>query len=185
MAAKWKIFYTDETSLLWSAVAANGDPQLISPAKRVGVHSVIQEMSNGLREVIEQYHYIFSIRDQQWIGVGVDGLFDYIINDLDNVRCVLNGRASATDTFWKTRDDVKKDTDIVGGLSASGAGNCLPRVGPNFSYAQWCETVPFYSQDRDAANPYLGIWTENARHRAHQDRADDPHEPYGKQEFYH
>ncbi len=116
---KYKIFYTDGSSLLWSAIAPNGDPKLIPAAKRIAVHSVIQQFNNDtMREVLEQYHYIYSIRDNGWIGVGVDGLLDHIVTDFDNIRCILHGRTMTMDAYWTIRKLVKADADIVGATGA-------------------------------------------------------------------
>ena len=119
MVARYKIFYTDRSSLLWRDVAPGGDPKQIPSDKRLGVHSVIQPFNdNTMREVIEQYHYIFSVRDNGWIGVGLDGLLDYLAHDFDNIRCVLHGRTVTTDSFWDFRDEIKSDPDIVGATGA-------------------------------------------------------------------
>ncbi len=122
MVAKYKIFYTDRSSILWKDVAPNGDPKLIRSNKRVGVHSVIQPFNSGtMREVIEQYHYIFSIRDNAWVGVGLDGLLDYLANDFENIRCILHGRTVTTDSFWDFRNEIEMDPDIVGATGETGA----------------------------------------------------------------
>lgn len=181
MPNPYKVFYTDESSLLWSDVAPDGDPKLIPKEKRAGVHSVIQEMRNGtMREVVEQYHYIYSIRDEQWIGVGVDGLFDHIINDFDNIRCVLNGRTSATDTFWRIRDTVLADTDIIGGIDTAAHP---PRAGSTYDESRWIETNPFFSSSENKADFNTWLFTENARHRAYSPEVSDPPRT-GEQTWY-
>ncbi len=111
--SQWKIFYTDGLSLKSSKY----DPCDIPPAKRIGVHSILQMIDDGrVRECIEQYHYIFSIRDDKWIGVGVDGLFDYMINDFENLSCIMNGRTMATDRFWNVKKAVSEDKEMPGGI---------------------------------------------------------------------
>ncbi len=121
MVARYKIFYTDRSYLLWKNVAPNGDPKQIPSDMRIGVHSIIQPFNSGtMREVIEQYHYIFSIRDNAWVGVGLDGLLDYLANDFENIRCILHGRTVTTDAFWAFRDEIERDPDIVGARGATG-----------------------------------------------------------------
>ena len=113
--AKWKIYYTDGTKLLWSAVSANGDPLALPAAKRIGVHSVMQQIQNDtVREVIEQYHYVFSTKATRWVGVGLDGLLDLLANDFDDIRCILHGRTMATDGFWTMKQAAAADTDLIG-----------------------------------------------------------------------
>ena len=120
MASKFKIFYANESDPILSTNLERGDPREIPTGKRTGVHSVIQELSvEGIREVIEQYHYLYSIRDGQWVGVGFDGLIDHLANDFENIRCVLNGRTSPTETFWRIRNSIRSDPDLIGGVSAA------------------------------------------------------------------
>jgi len=174
--AKYKIFYTDHTTLLWSDIAPNGDPKLIPATKRTGVHSVIQQIDNDtMREVVEQYHYIFSIRDQRWVGVGLDGLLDHIVSDFDNIRCVMHGRTMATDAFWGIKGEAATDTDIIGGISA----------------ATWEENAfgtlhkyrkPYYQSGLFGASDDQ-YWLDMARHHAYPtDKSEKP--IYGYQNFY-
>ncbi len=118
--SKWKIFYTDESSLKANHAAIMGDVEKIPADKRVGVHSVIQEMEDGgTREVIEQYHYIYLLSEQAWLGVGIDGLIEYLVIEFNNIGCVLHGRTKTTDSFYRLKKTIREDPDVVGGMSAA------------------------------------------------------------------
>jgi hypothetical protein len=186
MPPKYKIFYTDDTSLLWSDIAPNGDPALIpdgntvgaGPSKRIGVHSIIQAIDSGqVREVIEQYHYVFSTRDQMWIGVGLDGLLDLIATDFDDIRCIMHGRTMATERFWQIKQNARTDPDIIGGVSAETAERTAYYAFNKYRDPYW-QNGPFgaYSDNYD--------WADWARHRQYDERyAEKP--VYGLQDFYH
>ncbi len=113
--SRYKIFYTDGTSLLWSDVP-NQDPSLIPSGKRIGVHSIIQEAPYiGYREEIQDYHFAFSKRYDGWMGLGRDGLLEQVANNFDDVYCVMHWRAVATEKSWELNQAIRSDTDIQGG----------------------------------------------------------------------
>jgi len=178
MAAKYKIFYTDDTSLLWSDVSPNGDPKLIPAAKRIGVHSIIQPIDNEtVREVVEQYHYIFSIRDNNWVGVGIDGLLDWLANDFDNIRCIMHGRTLTTNKFWEIRQRIRSDPDIIGGVSAQRAAEMSYMIEHKYRDLYWMSGGLGHEPVDDQR------WSENARHRPyHEDYSERP--IYGFETFY-
>lgn len=114
----WKIYYTDGTSFQSDdpVLGLQGDVTLIPVLQRFGVHSLIQPM--GLpgvdRDTIEQYNYLHLKQEDKWIGVGFDGLLDYLMFNLNNMDCVLQGRQSAPDAFFALRKEIAKDQYIVG-----------------------------------------------------------------------
>lgn len=116
--SRWKIFYTDGTSLKWDHPQILEDVTQIPAAKRFGVHSVIQPM--GLppvqRETIPAYHYLYMIAEDKWMGVGTDGLLDHLVVSLDNISCILQGRIMVSDGFFALRKQIAQDTDIVGSI---------------------------------------------------------------------
>jgi len=180
MTAVYKIFYTNRTTLLWSDVSANGDPNLIPAAKRIGIHSIIQPMDNNtMRETIEQYHYYFSIRDNQWVGLGLDGLLDYLVNDFEDIRCVMHGRTMATDKFWEVKQTARTDTDIIGGITLADAEMSA------YYHLEKYRTPYYQSAFRGAYfDPNSEYWSENARHRQYMEgKSEEP--IYGYQEYYH
>jgi hypothetical protein len=180
----YKIFYSDGTKLLWSDVAPNGDPRLIPRAKRVGVHSVIQKLTTDptQRETIEQYHYVYSIREDGWIGVGVDGLLEMVVNDFADIRCIMHGRTMTTDTFFTIRQSVREDPDIAGGASLESNPVMDGYANDSVSYHR--------AMDPYATNSFSGWydelllnWSGLARHRAYDDRVTD--DQRGQQEYLH
>jgi len=184
MTAKYKIFYDDDSTLLWSDVSPNGDPQQIHKSQRIGVHSIIQPMPDGItREVIEQYHYLFSIRDNGWVGVGVDGLMDHIVNDFDNIRCVLSGRTGTMGRFWNIKQKAMVDTEIIGGASTQSVyENTEAQRGWLYNYND-----PFYQNGvrGNYFDPRKEFsWPDVARHQPYDaEHMETP--PYGRQEFRH
>ncbi|MGW8178350.1 MAG: hypothetical protein ACWGQW_06230 [bacterium] len=174
---KWKIFYTDGTKLLWSDVAANGDPKQIPANKRIGVHSVQQLIDNDtVREVIEQYHYIYSIADMKWVGVGIDGLLDWVVNDLDNIRCILHGRTVATDKFWNIKQEAAADTSLGDVVTASSIAADVEGLRAWFGKNQ----SPYWQAGEDGGSADW-TFTENARHRQYYN-SEAP--VYGRVEVY-
>lgn len=173
MPPKYKIFYTDGSKLLWSDIAPNGDPRLIPPAKRIGVHSVIQEIdNNSVREVVEQYHYVFQISTQRWVGLGLDGLIDWTANLFEDIRCIMHGRTGATDVnFWNIKQGARSDPDIIGSVSAEEAARTRYSAIPGSDKLQFAASTD-------------SSWTGMARHRMYDERfAERP--VYGHQEHYH
>jgi len=178
MPPKYKIFYTDRTTLLSTDLPNDGDPKDIAQPQRIGVHSIIQEMVvRPEREVIEQYHYIFSIRDQQWNGLGLDGLLDILVNDFADIRCVLNGRTMPTERFWDIKQTARADTDIVGSVTTA-------RVADTFDSLMHTYNDPHYQASLHGGYDEFYDWTDFARHRPYDERFAESH-PYGLQEFYH
>lgn len=189
--SKWKIFYTDETSIKEDNPSILGDPANIPRPKRVGVHSIIQEMDDGnTREVIEQYHYIYLASQGQWLGIGLDGLLDRLISSLDNIVCVLHGRTMTTDGFFRLKKTIREDTDVIGGISAAHNDE---------NSAMWHHLYPF---QRPVINPATGLdvydwhihhaggidrrtglpytdWSPQTRHRQYDPQFSEPG-PYGE-----
>ena len=114
--SQWKIFYTDGTSLMWDDRQILEDVTLIPTTRRFGVHSIIQPMNLGtMRETIEQYHYLYLLAEERWMGVGLDGLLDQIGVNFNNIGCILHGRTMVTDGFFSLRQTIRQDPDIIGG----------------------------------------------------------------------
>ncbi len=180
MSAKYKIFYTDGTSLLWKAVAPNGDPRHIPPAKRVGVHSIIQEFQNNtMREVLEEYHYWFSTENQQWIGVGVDGLLDVTVNCLPDIRCIMHGRTLTTDKFWEIKQEARTDKSICGGQDLADVESGRFQ---RYTDTLYNKEIYYVNGEGGPANEYK--WTQMARHRMYDERVmEETH--YGHGKYYH
>jgi hypothetical protein len=114
--SQWKIYYVDGSSIQDDKPNIMGDPTKIALPKRFGVHSIIQPMNlPGVdRETIEQYHYLYLKLEDRWIGVGVDGVLDYLIFSLDNIGCVLHGRPMVSDGFFALRQTIAQDDYIPG-----------------------------------------------------------------------
>lgn len=177
--AQWKIFYTDESTLLWSDLNATGDPARMAAAQRIGVHSIVQMIDNDtVRESIEQYHYLFSKRHWKWMGLGIDGLLDLLVNDFDDIACVLHGRTSPTDIFWSIKQNAMGDTDLPGFATAK---QMADEEAMRHSLGKWRD--PYYqnSSNGQYIDPLKEQWYENQRHRM-TDRWEEP--PYGRPEFY-
>jgi hypothetical protein len=118
--SNWKIYYTDGSSLADSDLATSGDVTLIPENRRRGVHSIIQPMDlNRTRETIEQYHYLYLIQEDKWMGVGLDGLLDHLCYQWNNLAAMLMGRTDATDGFFKLRQTIRQDTHVIGAISAA------------------------------------------------------------------
>ncbi|MCK5643122.1 MAG: hypothetical protein KAJ19_20100 [Gammaproteobacteria bacterium] len=173
MPLEYKILYTNGTSLLWSNIAPNGDPRHIPPAKRIGVHSILQGIENNtVRENIENYHYVYQISTERWIGLGLDGFIDWTTNLFEDIRCCLLGRTGATDTtFWDIKQKGRTDTDIVGSISEARAE--ATKFNAILGYGQG-------QHDQNSGD----AWVDWARHRMYDERyAERP--VYGFQEHYH
>jgi len=189
--SRWKIFYTNGTSLNSDDARILDDPRNIPIANRVGVHSVIQEMEGGtVREVIEQYHYLYLISEGQWLGVGLDGLLDYLVSDFDNISCILHGRTTTTDSFFALKKTIREDTDVIGGILAAQNAkwtNMWHRL-PPYSlpvrlpgttadiHPPWRHTS---GMDKRTGLPYED-WTAMTRHRQYAPEYSEPG-PYGEQ----
>ncbi len=118
--SKWKIYYTDESSLAYNDNRILEDVTKIPVALRLGVHSIIQPMDlERMRETIEQYHYLYLLSEQRWMGVGLDGLLDHLAINFVNIGCVLHGRTMSTDGFYLLRQVIRQDPDIIGGITAA------------------------------------------------------------------
>lgn len=188
--SKWKIFYTDETSLKSDKPGIDNDPSNIARPRRVGVHSVIQEMDDGsTREVIEQYHYIYLISEEKWLGVGLDGLLDRLVSSFDNIACVLHGRTMTTDGFFRLKKAIREDADVVGGLTAAQNVEYSPILERRGTYARpirlpgttedifppWIHTS---GHDKRTGLPFED-WTTMTRQRAYAPEFTEEH-PYGE-----
>jgi hypothetical protein len=188
--SRWKIFYTDGTSIKEDNPNILGDPSQIARPKRCGVHSVIQEMDDGVtREVIEQYHYIYLSSEGKWLGIGLDGLLDRLISSLDNIACVLHGRTMTSDGFLGLKRTVREDTDVVGAISAAHNAahslmwehrgeNYRPQRFPGTEVdikAPWVHTC---GNDKRTGQPYED-WTTMTRHRQYDPLFSEPG-PYGE-----
>jgi len=188
--SKWKIFYTDETSLKSDNPNILDDPTNIPKPKRVGVHSVIQEMDDGVtREVIEQYHYIYLISEAKWLGVGLDGLLDRLTSSFDNIACVLHGRTMTTDGFFRLKKTIREDTDVVGFISAADnnlytpilekrGGYWRPRRVPGSDVDIFPHVIHTSGHDKRTGREYQD-WTTMTRQRPYAPEFSD-YGPYGE-----
>lgn len=180
--SKWKIFYTDGSSLVYNNNRILEDVTKIPKVKRTGVHSVIQEMEGGsTREIIQQYHYLYLNSAQQWLGVGIDGLLDYLANHFEDLLCILHGRTMTSDGFRAIKTTITQDTDIIGGITAARAAT---------HYPYWFLTNPDGSRktvhyaNGVHTDTYLeGLpwedWVDISRHRMYDPELSPPG-PYGE-----
>lgn len=179
--SRWKIFYTNMTSLSYAHPEILEDVTQIPLEKRVGVHSVIQEMEEGAtRELIEQYHYMYLESEQQWIGVGIDGLLDYVANQFDNILCILHGRTMTSDGFRAVKSKVAKDQEIIGFILAARWKKAYP-----FVFKTW-RPVHFTSgihKDTYLVGKHWEDWVDISRHRMYAPEISEPG-PYGEQRQY-
>ncbi len=181
--AKWKIYYTDGTSLLWSDVSPIGDPKLIPNDKRIGVHSILQPFENesSRQEVMDQY-YVFSIRDNNWMGIKIESLLDHIANDFDNIGCILNGRTMTTEKFWEFRLRIRSDPDIIGEVDAERAAREAYMFEGRHNNPRWTNYWPGNFPEKD--NLSARNWVDLARHRPYrEDLSEKP--VYGHSLFYY
>lgn len=182
MPPKWKIIYTDGTGLKWNEVA-DADPSNIPDPKRVGVHSVLQEIENNtMRETIETYHYIFRRSDAAWLGIGYDGLLDHIVHDLDDILCVMHGRTMALERFWRIKQAAAVDQDITSWSTMKAIYEDTERI---HSWLRNMNTNYYSSgQHGNWHDPNTEYWTEVSIKSAYDKRFMESG-PYGHQGFYH
>jgi hypothetical protein len=72
-----------------------------------------------MRQVIEQYHYLYLLDQEKWMGVGLDGLIEHTAIQFNNIGAILHGRTQTTDHFFELRQGIRQDPDIIGGISAA------------------------------------------------------------------
>jgi hypothetical protein len=187
--SRWKIFYTDGTALKNDGPVIGDDPTAIPKPKRWGVHSVIQEMEQGtVREIIQQYHYLFLISQNQWIGVGMDGLIDYLANHFNDIACVLHGRTTTSDSFRALRDSIAQDTDVIGGISAARVAHHSPFWSKMFKQDGSHKPFHYANGTHPLWEKYLPgkpweDWTDMTRHRMY-DPDTSPPGPYGEERLH-
>jgi hypothetical protein len=188
--SKWKIFYTDETSIKSDKPGMNDNPVNIAKPKRFGVHSIIQEMNDGeTREVIEQYHYIYLVSEQMWMGIGLDGLLDRLVSSFEDISCVLHGRTMTSDSFFRLKKTIREDTEVVGSITAAQNDLYTPMWHRQFPFNRpvlWPEFPDDITprvhhtngHDKRTGQPYEE-WTAYTRQRAYAPEFTDSG-PYGE-----
>ncbi len=110
--AKWKILYTDRTTISSDDMI----PKDIPNAKRAGVHSIAQAVdADTMRETLESPYYGFSKSKQQWTGLNVEDVFDWLLNysSLADLGALLMGRIQTYDEYNKLRMEFRQDPDIA------------------------------------------------------------------------
>jgi hypothetical protein len=114
----WKIFYTNGTSLAWDDPSIMGDVTQIPSMKRIGVHSVIQPTDKDtMREAIHKYHYVYLLSANQWVGMFHEAVMDHLVNRFDDIGCILNGRTVTAERFYRLKQTVKMDPDVIGWIT--------------------------------------------------------------------
>lgn len=110
--ANWKILYTDRTTISSDDML----PEDIPNIKRAGIHSIAQAVDAGtMRETLESPYYGWSKAKQQWIGLNVEDVFDWLLTygSLDDLGALLMGRIQTYDEYNVLRMEFKADVDVV------------------------------------------------------------------------
>jgi hypothetical protein len=161
----WKIYLTDETFLSSNDAVLRNDVRNIPEMFRRGVHSVIQPMDLGrMRETIEQYHYLYLLAEEKWMGVGADGLIDHTAYQFNNIGAILHGRTTITDGFFRLRQTIAQDQEIIGGMSAVEASRYEEE---HFAMAGSRHRYEALASEGPRASQRYQDWTDIARHRAY------------------
>lgn len=186
----WKIFYTDGTSLKWSDPGIGEDVTKIPVLKRMGVHSVAQPTDkNRMRNTIHRYHYVYLRSLNQWVGMNIEGVLDYVRTRFDDVACILNGRTQTTEQFFKMRQVVKMDQDIICWLSSeeelAGRDESFREAGSvNRLLILFGLTNEHKYSFRHIHREFGGeVWSDPARHRMYPPSISAP-PVYGEQKFW-
>ena len=111
--AKWKIYYTDETTLTARQV---GRPSEIPEDKRIGVHSIAQESMDGRWRNIcsTAAFYGWHRPTKQWMPMEQNDVDDYRANLPQELGVVLTGRVQPTDEFLRILVRARFDRDVIG-----------------------------------------------------------------------
>ncbi len=110
---KWKIYYTDETTLTSRQVGPVRD---IPPDKRIGVHSVVQETRDGRwRDTLAgSAFYGWHRPTKQWMPMEQNDVDDYRANLPEELGIVLKGRVQTSEEYRRILVRARFDKEMLG-----------------------------------------------------------------------
>ncbi len=111
--AKWKIYYTDGTSLRAHEVDRVRD---IPAAKRIGVHSVVQAIDGDrMRDtLVGAAFYTFLKTPRAWCQMEQNDVDDYNANSPGEIIVKLTGRIQTTEDYQRMLRATRFDDDVIG-----------------------------------------------------------------------
>jgi len=101
---KWRVYYDDGHTF--------DDRQgKACDAPGVGVICVVQRDPGTGRAILTGYDYYVCLGDD-WLGVDLFGLLDYVLNHLERIRGVIAGRAVMNDIYAAVMRRALDDPDF-------------------------------------------------------------------------
>jgi hypothetical protein len=104
---QWRIYYDDGTTR---------DSNLGVPAtadEKLGVLVIAQYRSDGVVHTIYGAEY-YLFDGSYWVPIGLNGLEDWTMNKLQDIRCITKGRAIANglfnEIFKRAQESKRKGT---------------------------------------------------------------------------